>query len=93
MKCLCGFQHLPNSAPLLANHLQDCMLDGAFTDPAVLPVIVWRDGGFAAVRQAEEGEQTFEIGLTRPAHELVDVEDVAADIAEPVVEEETDASE
>lgn len=93
MKCLCGFQHLPNSAPLLVSHLNECMLDGAFTDPSKLPVIVWRDGGFSVVREAEEGEKTFDIGLTVHPLAISDAEGKTLDTVEPVVEEEIAASE
>lgn len=93
MKCLCGFQHLPNSAPLLVSHLNECMLDGAFTDPSTLPVIVWRDGGFSVVRAAEEGEQTYDIGITRHPLAVDDAVDRTSDTVEPVVEEEIPASE
>jgi hypothetical protein len=69
------------------------MLDGAFTDPSSLPVVVWRDGGFSVVREAEEGEQTFDIGLTVHPLAIVGAEDKTLDTVEPEVEEETDASE
>ena len=69
------------------------MLDGAFTDPSAMPVIVWRDGGFSVVREAEDGEKTFDIGLTVHPLSIVGAEDRTLDTVEPVVEEETDASE
>jgi hypothetical protein len=65
MKCICGYQSFPNNARILANHVQDCMVDGPCKDLKPLPTVVWRDGGFSVVRETEEGEQTYEIGLVR----------------------------
>jgi hypothetical protein len=58
-----------------------------------LPVVVWRDGGFSVVRDAEEGEQTYDIGLTRHPLAVDDVEDKTLNTVVVEVEEETDASE
>jgi hypothetical protein len=69
------------------------MIDGVFTDPSKLPVVVWRDGGFSVVREAEEGEQTYDIGITRHPLYVEETVSVVVDTVEPVVEEETNASE
>ncbi len=41
------------------------MVDGPCKDLKPVPTVVWRDGGFSVVRETEEGEQTYEIGLVR----------------------------
>jgi hypothetical protein len=98
MKCLCGYQQEPNNQRILAAHVQDCMVDGPCKDVLPLPVIVWEEGGFSVVREAAEGQQTFDFGLVRhPIQEfdadgrlVVDEEETTV---EPVVEEEVAASE
>lgn len=90
MKCLCGYQQLPNNSRVLANHVQDCMIDGPCKDILPVPTIVWRDGGFAVVREPEEGERTFDIGLVRynaPVEEKEVIEPEAI-VEEEVVESE-----
>jgi hypothetical protein len=60
------------------------MIDGPCKDVLPLPTVVWRDGGFEVVREAAEGEQTYEIGLVRynaPVEEETELE------SEVVVEE------
>jgi hypothetical protein len=60
MKCLpeCGFQHTPDNSVILRHHMNACAVDGPLRD-VESPDIVWADGEFAVVRQAEEGQQTY----------------------------------
>lgn len=74
MKCICGYHSYPNNARVFANHIQDCMVDGACKDIMPVPTVVWRDGGFTVVREADEGEQTYDLGLTR--HGMEEAEEV-----------------
>jgi hypothetical protein len=66
MKCLpeCGFDQLPNNGPILVLHMHDCALNGPLKNVET-PIIVWRDGGFAVVRESEEGEQIYDLGYER----------------------------
>ena len=52
------------------------MVDGPCKDLMPVPTVVWRDGGFAVVREAAEGEQTYDLGIVRynveePEEEIV----------------------
>jgi hypothetical protein len=58
MKCsFCTYNHQPTNPILLKAHAELEQLEGK-TDGKV-PVIVFRDGDFIIVKEAEEGEQTF----------------------------------
>ncbi len=97
MKCICGFEQTPNNARVMANHVQSCMIDGPCKDLLPLPTIVWRDGGFEVVREATEGEQTYDIGLIRynaPVEEEAEAEPevVVEEVVEPTPTSEEDPS-
>lgn len=87
MKCLCGFEQMPNNGRVLANHVQACMIDGPCKDILPLPTIVWRDGGFSVVRAAEEGEQTYDIGLIRYNFPVEEEEEIVEQVEETPAEE------
>jgi hypothetical protein len=73
---------MPNNARVLASHVQACMIDGPCKDILPLPTVVWRDGGFAVVREATEGEQVYEIGLVR---HNAPVEEAGVEVVEEVI--------
>lgn len=93
MKCLCGFSQLPNNGPLLKIHVESCMVDGACKDLGKAPSIVWRDGEFVVVRAPEEGEQTYDIGVTEPKSLEEEIIESISTYEEEVVEEETPVEE
>lgn len=64
MKCLpqCGWQEMPNNLVHLKRHLQACVQNGPWSEKESDPVVVWRDGAFETVIEAEEGERTFSVG-------------------------------
>ena len=88
MRCICGYESYPNNARVFTNHVQDCMVDGPCKDLMPVPTIVWRDGGFAVVREAAEGEQTYDLGVVR--YEVVEEEEV---VLEETPSEEVPAEE
>jgi hypothetical protein len=58
MKCsFCTFNHTPETLPLLKMHAHECMVEGRTN--GLTPVVVWREGSFVLVAEAEEGEQVY----------------------------------
>jgi hypothetical protein len=60
---------LPNNGPILAQHMQDCDLNGPLKN-AESPAVVWRDGGFEVVDSPKKDEQTYDIGFQRICHDI-----------------------
>lgn len=86
MKCtFCTYSHKPDNPLLMKAHAELEMLEN--NTGGVFPVVVWRDGEFTLVKEAEEGEQTFFLNIfdRRPGVVKETVEPV---IAEEVAEEE-----
>lgn len=87
MKCLpeCNYSELPNNTHMLRRHMEVCSIDGALKD-VESPDVVWRDGEFVVVRQAEEGEQTYnsDVQFVKPI--LPEVKAVEVPEEEPVEE-------
>jgi hypothetical protein len=69
------------------------MIDGPCKDILPVPTVVWRDGGFSVVRAAEEGEQTYEIGLVRYNPPVEEEEEEAVVVVEETPAEKAPASE
>lgn len=65
MKCLdtCGWQEMPNNMVHLKRHLEACNINGAWSREKINPIVVWRDGGFAAVLKPKKNERIFETGI------------------------------
>lgn len=66
MKCLCGFSQMPNNTVILGKHMQDCMVSGPLKGLIPDPVVVWRNGEFVVVKNAEEGENIVDVPVVRP---------------------------
>jgi hypothetical protein len=70
MKCsFCTYDHKPENPFILKAHAEQDILDGKTR--GIIPVAVWRDGGFLLVEAPEDGEQVYEIGIvdSRPVYE------------------------
>jgi len=62
MKCsFCTYNHKPENPFILKAHAEQDILWGKTR--GIIPVVVWRDGGFVLVESAEEGEQLYDIGI------------------------------
>lgn len=87
MKCLseCGFNEMPNNAVILRRHMEVCSNDGPLKS-VESPDVVWREGEFVVVRQAEEGEQTYNNVVNFTNTTLHELEVVEVPEEEPVEE-------
>ena len=65
MKCLstCGWQEMPNNLVHMKRHLEACVANGKWSEAPTSPIVVWRDGQFTAVLEADEGERQFDVGI------------------------------
>jgi hypothetical protein len=73
MKCsFCTYNHKPENPFILKAHAEQDILEGKTR--GIIPVVVWDDGGFLLVEEAEDGQQTYNIGIvdSRPV-EVVDL--------------------
>ena len=62
MRCsFCTYNHKPENPFILKAHAEQDILEGKTR--GIIPVVVWDDGGFLLVEKAEEGQQTFDIGI------------------------------
>lgn len=62
MKCsFCTYNHKPENPFILKAHAEQDILEGKTRGN--IPLVVWRDGGFFLVENAEEGEQIYDIGI------------------------------
>ncbi len=71
MRCsFCTYDHKPENPFILKAHAEQDILEGK--TQGIIPVTVWRDGGFLLVREADEGEQVYDIGIvdSRPVEEV-----------------------
>jgi len=71
MRCsFCTYDHKPENPFILKAHAEQDILEGKTR--GIIPVAVWRDGGFLLVVKAEDGEQIYEIGIvdSRPVEEV-----------------------
>ena len=87
MKCsFCTYNHKPENPFILKAHAEQDILEGKTR--GIIPVVVWDDGGFLLVESAEEGQQTYDIGIvdSRPKFE----EDLGF---EPIPDEEEEVKE
>jgi hypothetical protein len=87
MKCsFCSYNHKPENPFILKAHAEQDILEGKTL--GVIPVVVWDDGGFLLVEAAEDGQQTYDIGIvdSRPV-EVVDLG------FEPIPDEEETSAE
>jgi hypothetical protein len=65
MKCsFCTYDHKPDNPLLLKAHAEGDILEGKTY--GIIPVTVWRDGGFLLVEKAEDDERVYEIGIIDP---------------------------
>ena len=70
MRCsFCNYDHKPENPFILKAHAEQEIMEGKTR--GIIPVVVWKDGGFLLVEAAEEGERTFDIGIvdSRPKPE------------------------
>lgn len=90
MKCLseCGYSELPNNAVILRRHMEVCSNDGPLKN-VESPDVVWRDGEFVVVRQAEEDEQTYNdvVQFVKPAQPTLPEVEIVEVLEEEPVEE------
>ena len=87
MRCsFCTYNHKPENPFILKAHAEQDILEGKTR--GIIPVVVWDDGGFLLVESAEEGQQTYDIGIvdSRPKFE----EDLGF---EPIPDEEEEVKE
>ena len=73
MRCsFCTYNHKPENPFILKAHAEQDILEGKTR--GIIPVVIWDDGGFLLVESAEEGQQTFDIGivdsLPKPVEDL-----------------------
>jgi hypothetical protein len=71
MKCsFCTYNHKPENPFILKAHAEQDILEGKTR--GIVPVVVWEDGGFLLVESAEDGRQTYDIGIvdSRPVEEV-----------------------
>jgi hypothetical protein len=62
MRCsFCTYNHKPENPFILKAHAEQDILEGKTR--GIIPVVVWDDGGFLLVESAEEGQQTYDIGI------------------------------
>lgn len=62
MKCsFCTYDYKPENVSILKEHAEKDIIEGITR--GVVPVVVWRDNMFILVEKAEDGEQTYEIGI------------------------------
>ena len=70
MKCsFCTYDHKPENPFILKAHAEQDILEGR--TQGEIPVVVWRDGGFVLVREADVDERVYDIGIvdSRPVVE------------------------
>ena len=71
MRCsFCTYNHKPENPFILKAHAEQDILEGKTR--GIVPVVVWEDGGFLLVESAEDGRQTYDIGIvdSRPVEEV-----------------------
>ena len=71
MKCsFCTYDHKPENPFILKAHAEQDILEGK--TQGMIPLVVWRDGGFVLVREAEADERIYDIGIvdSRPVEEV-----------------------
>lgn len=88
MKCICDFSQKPDNLVALKAHVEDCIVFGPLREYPHNPVVVWRNGEFTVVTEAEKNERTFEVEFVRPASLQLPNEHIAVEVEEDNVQEE-----
>jgi hypothetical protein len=62
MRCsFCTYNHKPENPFILKAHAEQDIMEGKTR--GIIPLVVWDDGGFLLVEAAEDGQQTYDIGI------------------------------
>ena len=65
MKCtFCTYDYTPDNFPMLKAHAEKDILEGITR--GIIPVVVWRDGTFILVKEAESNDRVFDIDIVDP---------------------------